>query len=351
MVFQSYGYDGSVDDGQVVAEEIQLGLLAEELGFDKLWPVEHHAEDYSFCPDNTQFLSYMAARTSRIGLATGAVILPWNAPLRVAEKIVLLDHLSDGRAVFGMGRGLARREYEAFGIDMDSSRERFDEAAPMILAALETGYIEGDGPYYPQRRTEIRPRPLRSFKGRTYSVAMSPDSVLSAARIGAQPVMFSQRAWEQAKESYETYCLEFSKHHADEPPPLITCDFVYCDEDPVRAEEKAAEYITGYLTSVMGHYEMAGEHFKSAKGYESYGAAVDTLRSIGLDAMRDAYLAVQVWGTPAMCLEKIEYRRELLGDYDLTCCFRFAGIPIEDAERSMRTFAEQVMQPLRSSQN
>jgi len=348
MIFQSYGYGESVDDHQVVAEEIRLGLLAEELGFDKLWPVEHHFEDYAFCPDNTQFLSYMAGRTSRIGLATGAVILPWNDPLRVAEKVVLLDHLCDGRAVFGMGRGLARREYERFRIDMDSSRERFDEAAPMILAALETGFIEGDGPYYPQPRTPIRPRPFQSFQGRIYSVAMSPDSVLSAARLGAQPVMFSQRAWEQAKHSYEDYCQEFGKHHTGDPPPLITCDFVYCDEDPVRAEEKAAEHITGYLTSVMGHYEMAGEHFKTTKGYESYGVAVDTLRDLGLDAMRDAYLAVQIWGTPKMCLEKITHRREVLGRFDLTCCFRYAGLALEDAERSMRTFARHVMPVARS---
>ena len=347
MVFQSYGYDESVDDRQTIEEEIRLGVLAEDLGFDKLWPVEHHFEDYSFCPDNTQFLSYMAARTKRIGLATGAVILPWNEPLRVAEKISLLDHLSDGRAIFGMGRGLARREYAPFGIDMDSSRDRFDEAAPMVLEALETGYIEGHGPYYPQARTPIRPRPLQTFVGRTYSVAMSPDSVLSAARLGARPVMFSQRAWESAKESYECYREEFGKHHEGDAPPLATCDFVYCDEDSVRAEEKAAEHITGYLTSVMGHYEMAGEHFKTTKGYESYGAAVDTLRTLGLEGMRDAYLAVQIWGTPEMCLEKIAYRRSLLGDYDLTCCFRYAGLTIEDAERSMRTFAEKVMAPLR----
>lgn len=347
MIFQSYAYDGSVTDTQVYDEEIRLGLLAERLGFDKLWPVEHHFEDYAFCPDNAQFLSYMAGRTSRIALATGAVILPWNDPLRVAEKISLLDLLAGGRAVFGMGRGLARREYAPFRIDMDSSRERFDEAAAMILAALETGFIEGRGPYYEQPRTPIRPRPTRSFKGRTYAVAMSPDSVLSAARLGARPVMFSQRPWEAAKLSVEAYRAEYARHHAGKPPPVVACDFVYCDEDPVRAEEKAHEHITGYLTSVMGHYELAGDHFKDTKGYESYGAAVDLLRELGLDAMRDAYLSVQIWGTPQACLDKIEHRRSLLGDFDLTCCFRYAGLPYDDAERSMRTFAEKVMTPLR----
>ena len=138
MIFQSYGYGAGMSDAQVYDEEIRLGVLADQLGFDALWPVEHHFEDYAFCPDNTVFLAHMAALTRRIKLATGAVILPWNTPLRVAEKIAMLDHLAKDRLIFGMGRGLARREYEQFGIDMNESRARFDEAAPMILEALET---------------------------------------------------------------------------------------------------------------------------------------------------------------------------------------------------------------------
>jgi alkanesulfonate monooxygenase SsuD/methylene tetrahydromethanopterin reductase-like flavin-dependent oxidoreductase (luciferase family) len=197
MIFQAYGYGPETDDGRVVAEEVELGVLADRLGFDALWPVEHHFDDYSFCPDNTLFLAHMAARTERIGLGTGAVILPWNDPLRVAERVSLLDHLSGGRVLFGMGRGLSRFEYEGFGIPMDESRDRFDEAARMVLDALETGWIEGDGPYYPQARTAIRPAPSRSFKDRTFCVAMSPDSVLAAADLGARMVMFSQRAWEE----------------------------------------------------------------------------------------------------------------------------------------------------------
>src|SRR6266542_5080118 len=92
-----------------------------------LWSVEHHFDDYSMCPDNMQFLSWLAGRTSRVGLGTAAVILPWNNPLRVVEKMILLDHFSQGRAVFGMGRGLAKMEYRGQMIDMNEARERFDE--------------------------------------------------------------------------------------------------------------------------------------------------------------------------------------------------------------------------------
>src|SRR5262245_36256584 len=175
MIFQNYR--GSTSDDAVMAAEMRTATLADELGFDKVWPVEHHFTDYAACPDNTEFLAWVAAKTTRVKLATGAIIVPWNDPLRVAEKITLLDYLSDGRAVLGLGRGLARSEYAGFGIDMNESRARFDEAAAMILDALDSGYIEGDGPFYARARTAIRPRPRQGFRDRLYAVGMSPDSV------------------------------------------------------------------------------------------------------------------------------------------------------------------------------
>jgi alkanesulfonate monooxygenase SsuD/methylene tetrahydromethanopterin reductase-like flavin-dependent oxidoreductase (luciferase family) len=110
LIFQNYQGRGS--DADMVRDQIRIADLAEPLGFDALWPPEHHFTDYSACPDNLQFLSYMAAKTERIQLGTGAVIVPWNDPLRVVEKVAFLDHLSNGRAVLGLGRGLARVEYQ-----------------------------------------------------------------------------------------------------------------------------------------------------------------------------------------------------------------------------------------------
>jgi alkanesulfonate monooxygenase SsuD/methylene tetrahydromethanopterin reductase-like flavin-dependent oxidoreductase (luciferase family) len=261
----------------------------------------------------------------------------------VAEKIVLLDHLSNGRVLFGMGRGLARREYGGFGIPMDESRGRFDESARMILDALETGFIEGAGPYFPQPRTPIRPAPARSFAGRTYCVAMSPDSILAAADLGARMVAFSQRPWDDQAVSIDTYKERFIANHGREPDVPVICDFVYCNDDPGRAEAVAHKHIAGYLASVMEHYELESDHFKDAKGYESYGSAVDLMKAIGLEKLCDMYLGVNVWGTPDQIIERLRARRDVVGEHDLTCCFRYAGLPYADAEASMRLFAQEVL--------
>jgi alkanesulfonate monooxygenase SsuD/methylene tetrahydromethanopterin reductase-like flavin-dependent oxidoreductase (luciferase family) len=146
MGFNSYGWD-NCSDQRVWDEEIRLARLAADLGFDCLWSAEHHFNDYSFVPDNLQLMSYLAAACPNIDLGTAAVIVPWHDPLRVAEQASVLDLLSKGRLRLGLGRGLARREFAAFRMSMDESRERFDEAAPMIVNALKTGFIEGDGKF------------------------------------------------------------------------------------------------------------------------------------------------------------------------------------------------------------
>src|SRR5437763_13263869 len=223
MVFASYGWE-NCSDARGGDEEIRLARLAADLGFDCLWSAEHHFNDYSFVPDNIQLMTYLAALCPDFDLGTAAVILPWHDPLRVAENAAVLDMLSKGRLRLGFGRGLARREFAAFRLSMDESRERFDEAAPMIVNALRTGWIEADGTYYKQPRVELRPRPKYSFDGRIYAVASSEDSVDSAARLGAHMVMFSDRPWPMRLPAIQRNREMHRKCHGIEAPTMMITD-------------------------------------------------------------------------------------------------------------------------------
>jgi len=349
QVMQSWGWTG-ISDEQVYDEEINIALMADELGYDDIWVVEHHFEDYSFCPDNFVYLAHLAGRTKRIKLATGAVILPWNIqPLRVAEKAALLDHLSGGRAILGLGRGLSRREYDQFGIPMEEARGRFDEAAAMIVEALETGVMEEHhGKYFDQPRAVIRPKPRASFKGRLKQVAMSPDSVEEAALLGAQMMQFTYKSMDTHKAEIEAYTAAYQKHHKRPAPIPIMTDITVCDSSAERAADNANKYVRDYLLSVMHHYEMMGDHFKDAKGYEAYGDTAVAMNEMGLDAVADAYVEGQVWGTPQQMLDKFEKRRQIIGDYDILIIPRFAGMPFEVAQRTVEVFAKEVMPELRS---
>ena len=347
MVFSSYGWS-SVSDEQVWDEELRLARLAADLGFDVLWSVEHHFNDYSFCPDNLQLMSYLAAACPDVGLGTAAVILPWHDPLRVAEQVSVLDHLSRGRLRLGIGRGLARREFEAFRGTMDESRERFDEAAEMILRGLRTGFMEGDGPFYRQPRTEIRPRPTRSFDGRVYAVASSDDSVVSAARLNAHMVMFADRPWPMRMPAIEKHRQLVRELHGMEARPPLLADFCVCTPTLAGAETLARQYMGKFVESNFYHYELLGAHFSTVKGYDAYAQKIAMAREIGMDGIVSAFMEAAVWGTPDRILKKLEERRGIVGDFELATSFRFGGTPFDLAESGLRLYAKEVLPVVRA---
>ena len=346
MIYSSYGWDEG-SDGQMWEEELRLAEIAADSGFDCLWSAEHHFNDYSFVPDNLQLMTHLAAKHTDIDVGTAAVILSWHNPLRVAENAAVLDLLSGGRLRLGFGRGLARREFEAFGMSMDESRERFDEAAPMIVNALNTGFIEGKGKYYQQERTEIRPRPQHSFDGRIYAVAASDESVISAAKLGAHIIMFADRPWEMRMPGIERGRALHREFHGTEPPNLLLTEFAICGTDLAQTEEEARQYQGKFVESNFYHYEFLGDHFKSVKGYNAYQEKADMARAAGLDGAVEGFMKAASWGTPDKILRGLEERRAIVGNFELNVAFRFGGIPLDIAERSLKLFAKEVLPVLK----
>jgi alkanesulfonate monooxygenase SsuD/methylene tetrahydromethanopterin reductase-like flavin-dependent oxidoreductase (luciferase family) len=347
MVFASYGWE-NISDDKVWDEEIRLARLAADLGFDVLWSAEHHFFDYSFCPDNLQLMTYLAGVCPDIDFGTAAVILPWHDPLRVAEQAAVLDLLCKGRLRLGLGRGLARREFAAFRGTMNESRERFDEAAPMIVNALRTGVMEGNGKFYQQPRVAIRPHPKYSFDGRIYAVASSEDSVDAAARLGAHMVMFSDRPWPLRLPAITRNRELFRSYHGTEAPPMMIADFCVCWPSPAEAEELARRYMGTFVHSNFEHYELLGEHFAQVKGYDAYAQKAEIARKGGMDGAIDGFMKAAVWGQPDRILRELEARRAVIGDFELDTAFRFGGIPYETAEASLRLFAKEVLPVLKT---
>ncbi|MGW0021423.1 LLM class flavin-dependent oxidoreductase [Rhodococcus sp. NPDC003382] len=341
-------YNNSRSDHEVYRDHLKLSLQAETAGYASVGCVEHHFDPgYSMCPDNTQFLSYLAARTSTIKLQTTAVILPWNDPLRVIEKIALLDNLADGRVIFGMGRGLARREFEAFRLDMGESRGRFDEAAEMILRGLEEGYAENDGTFYKQPRVPIHPRPLASFKDRISCVAMSPDSAVAAGRLGAQMMAFIQGPMEtHHMPMIEDYRKSFYDTHGVQAPPPMMIDLTYCHPDSEAARKVAAEHVANYYITCVEHYEFGGRHFEETTGYASYAAAKQAIDELGIEQVVQTYVDAQIWGTPEEMIAKHQARKEIVGEYEPIMVFHFGGLYGDRAEASFNLFNKEVLPEL-----
>jgi alkanesulfonate monooxygenase SsuD/methylene tetrahydromethanopterin reductase-like flavin-dependent oxidoreductase (luciferase family) len=327
-----------VDDRRFVDEELRLAVLAEELGFDFVAMPEHHFEDYSMCVDNVAALAHVAAKTSRIKLMTAVIVLPWHDPVRVAERIILLDHISDGRVMFGVGRGLAPREYAAFGVDQNEARGRFDEMSLLLARALETGILQGDGPYYRYEPLELRPRPFKSFKDRLYSVANSPDSARSAARMGARLTLLVAKEFEKMLPTIELWQDTWRESHESEPPAPLVSDFTFCSRDPELLDRARTEWFPKTWEMTVDHYDLQQVDFTKITGYETHAEK----------QTRKEYADTQIWGAPEDIIEAYRKRIELMGsDLAATWVFRMGGMPYDVAEQSMRLFADEVLPELK----
>jgi alkanesulfonate monooxygenase SsuD/methylene tetrahydromethanopterin reductase-like flavin-dependent oxidoreductase (luciferase family) len=342
-------FQGSEDsDRDVYVNELRFVDLVEPLGFESVWGVEHHFTSYTMCPDVLEFLSYCAGRTKTAGLGSMVVVLPWHNPVCVAEQVSVLDNLSGGRLIFGIGRGLGRVEFEGLGVNQEESRERFVEAAQMILRALETGVCEFDGTFVKQTRREIRPRPFKSFRGRTYAAAVSPESSEIMARLGIGILIIPQKPWDQVADDLNNYRTVYREVNGADAPPPICSGWTFCDADADRARELAYRYIGGYWRTVLDHYELVGDHLTTMKGYENYGRVQQLVSAPGgADAMTEFFVNLQVWGTPEQCYERVVEIRRRTGAEAFTGVFSYAGMPYDTAEASMRLFAEEVMPELK----
>ncbi len=339
---------GGYSDRQFMLEELGNCALAEERGFDSVWVTEHHFDSYSISPDPCQVLSYIAGKTKRIKVGSMVIVVPWHDPIRLAEQISLLDHVSNGRFILGFGRGLARREYEGLRIDQNEGRQRFDEYAQLVLDALENGYMEG-GATVRQPRRDIRPRPFKSFKGRSFAAAASTDSVPVVAKLGLGMLVIIQKAWNLVTADFERYHKLWAQFHPGTEPPKPFCSgFCFVDESEDRAEELARKYLAANYREALDHYEMFGKHFDKTKGYERYSDLSKYLNEIGQDKAVEDYIQLMAWGTPQQVLEKFEGYKKLTDMQGVMPNLNFGGMPHEEAQRNIACFMKHCLRELQS---
>lgn len=339
---------GPHSDAQVYAHEMAMAELAEPMGFDSIWSAEHHFDHYTMCPNVAQFLTWMAAKTKKVKLGSMVMVLPWHDPVRVAEEISVLDHLSGGRVILGIGRGLGRIEFENFRLDMNESRERFTEYGAALLTALETGWIESNGAHYKQPRAQIRPRPIKSFRGRTYAASVSPQSLEIMCKLGVGLLVIAQKPWETTVKELSEYRERYTVVNGTEAPKPLIASFVAVHEDEAVAKEMFEKYIRGYSRSALEHYEFHNEGLADIKGYEYYGKLAQNIKKHGMDAFVSFLSELQVWGTPDQVYEKMLSHHRMAGTAGCMAAFSYGGMPHEMARANQRLFVEKVLPRLQA---
>jgi alkanesulfonate monooxygenase SsuD/methylene tetrahydromethanopterin reductase-like flavin-dependent oxidoreductase (luciferase family) len=344
--FQNLGH--AMSDADMFRHELGLAVRAERTGFDSVWTPEHHFSDYMVTPNVPQFLAWVAGQTSTVRLGTMVTVLPWHDPVRVVENFTLLDHLSGGRAVLGLGRGLGRIEFDGFRLEMGESWRRFTEYTEAILNALESGILEYEGQLYQQPPVTIRPEPYSTYRNRTFASAISPSSIDLMARLGVGLMVVAQKPWATVETELAAYRDRFRSLNGMEAPKPILCVYVGVSDDAAKAGEMRARYIQNYARSTVQHYEFDNVDFAGIEGYEYYAALANNIAKHGIDKFCGFLADLQIWGTPDQVTEKLLDHVERTQAGAVLACFSYGGMPHDEANANFELFAREVLPVLRS---
>ncbi len=174
---------------EVYARALERIEIMDKTGFDAVWLAEHHFTTFSVCPSVHMLGVQAAARTRRLRIGTAVSLAALYHPLRLAEEVGLLDMLSGGRVNWGAGRGFAHSEFNAFGVPVEESAERFREAVEIVLAAWTQERMSYQGKHFSFEDIEVMPKPLQAPHPPTWMAATSEGAIDWAAGRGFSILM------------------------------------------------------------------------------------------------------------------------------------------------------------------
>lgn len=342
------GLDDQTTDHHVYEVQMPLARQAERCGFDSIWTAEHHFTRYHMMPNPAQFLSWIAGCTEHALLGSMVMILPWHDPIRVAESFSLLDLLSGGRAVFGVGRGLGAIEFDGFKVEMGKSRQLFVEYATAISESLETGILQSDGELYRQPPVEIRPRSSFTFRGRSYASAVSPESARIMAKLGYGLMLIAQKPWDTVVREVREYADLFQSINGHEAPGPILVNLTCVDQDASRAKDLHDQYTMAYAQSTIDHYDFSNPNMESVKGYEYYAGLRRNIEKHGVRQFNRFLADLQISGTPRQVVDATVERVRALNCSAVVNILTMGGMSDDVARRNYGTYVEDVLPVLKS---
>src|SRR5258706_1460030 len=198
-VFQLLPRGRAATDREVVEQALWEVDFAERHGFESVWVTEHHFSGYGSIGVPSVYAAGIAQRTKRIRIGYAVAVVPLHHPLRLAEEISWVDHLSEGRVAVGVGPGFSPFEFGGFGVPVDERHARFVEGFDVLWRALAEPEIMFEG-----KRLAIRPRPYTRPHPPFYWASTADESLRKAGAEG-MPILFGLESVAQLTERLERY--------------------------------------------------------------------------------------------------------------------------------------------------
>lgn len=294
---------------------------ADQMGFDSAWLTEHHFLADGYCPSLMVTAGAIAARTRNIRIGTGVLLIPLHDPVRIAEDAAVVDLISEGRLILGLGLGYRKEEFDGFGRALKERKGRIEESLDIFARAWADGKFSHNGKYYRLKDVNITPKPVQQPIP-IWIGAFTEPAIRRAARIGAPLYVPAIGVIPIIKALFGMHSsmLEEYGHNPDEIEKPLVREMYISDKKSDDAWEDIKEHVT-----------------YTAKGYASWGSMVDREGNLLSDPNDPVLYGIArdqaIIGTPEECIDQINEYKENLPVNNIICRFKFPGISHDEAMR------------------
>ena len=339
MKFSNFLFPASMDAGkdqQIIEETLREARLCDELGMDMLWLAEHHFDGICAYVDPVTFAAALAASTKQIHIGFAVAQMSLHHPIRMAEQMALIDNISKGRLIVGLGRGTAFNvyDYQGYGIDPTEAYERLLEAEEIMIKAWTTENYEHKGKFWNIKLPLLRPRPYTQPHPAIVRACSSEEAMLGMAREG-RPFLMNIQSNEVTKHRMDLYRKTMRESGYDEATVARNVDNTWVWRNIFVGETDAeAERIA------MPAWKTQQE-FREVMRKKVYAEQGLMLKHEPATPARNQQQHSMLCGSPDTVAEAIA-EIDRIGVGGLILVFRLGPMPYEVAAHSISLFMQKV---------
>ena len=339
MKFSNFLFPASMDpanDQQIIQETLAEARLCDELGMEMLWLAEHHFDGICAYVDPVSFAAALAASTRQIRIGFAVAQMSLHHPIRMAEQMALIDNISKGRLLVGLGRGTAYNiyDYQGYGIDPKEAYERLVEAEDIMIKAWTTENFEHRGKYWNLRLPLLRPRPYTKPHPQIVRACSGEEAMLGMARAG-RPFLMNVQSNEVTRHRMDLYRKTMRESGFDAATVARNVDDSWVWRNIFVAETDAEAQ---RLAKPAFKTQMEFRAAMRDKVYKEQGLFLKKEENAA--ARNEAQHAV-LCGSPTRVAEAIA-EIDAIGVGGLILVFRIGPMPYEVAAHSIRLFMQKV---------
>ncbi len=328
------------DDARIIDETVQEARLTDELGFDVLWLAEHHFDGVCAYVDPVSFAAALALATQQVKLGFAVAQASLHHPVRMAEQLSLIDNLTRGRLIVGLGRGTAYNiyDYQGYGLDPEEAQARFEEAEEIMFAAWRGGPLEHHGRFWDLKLPGLRPAPFTRPHPHVIRAASSEHGMLDIARQ-RRPFMMNVQSNAETRRRMDLYRQTLREAGCDDAAVARNVDqcWVWRNVCVAETDAEAARIAVPAFEAMQAHRSAMREQV-----YREQGVSMVPMPAPG--ATPPARTQVEhslIYGSPATVAEKLA-QVAAIGVGGVIMQFRLGPMSYDDTAQSLTLFRRKV---------